>query len=61
MDQRKREQRRFGVAWNKELTRESGPEVDSYRTRSEGGVSKATQIGNHVGIGNWSGIDWEWR
>ena len=35
-------------------------EADSYRTRSEGGVSKATRIGNRVGIGNWSGIDQEW-
>ena len=49
------------MVWNKELTRESGPEVELYGTGSEGGVSKATQIGNHVGIGNWSGIDQEWR
>ena len=27
--------------------------------RSEGGVSKATQIGNRVAIGNQSGIDQE--
>ena len=47
------------VVWNKELTRGSGPEVDSYGTRSEGGISKAAWIGNHVGIGNQSGIDWE--
>ena len=40
------------VARNKELTRGSGPEVDSYRTRSEDGVSKATWIGNRVGIWN---------
>ena len=40
------------VAWNKELTRGSGPEADSDRTRSEGGVSKATRIGHRVGIGN---------
>ena len=46
---------------NKELTWESGLEADSYGTRSEGGISKATEIGNRVGIGNWSGIDWEWR
>ena len=48
------------VVWNKELTWGSGPEADSYGTRSEGGVSKATQIGNCVGIENRSGIDWEW-
>ena len=47
------------VVRNKELTWGSGPEVDSYGTRSEGGVSKATQIGNRVGIGNQSGIDRE--
>ena len=41
------------VARNKELTRGSGPKVDSYGTRSEGGVSKATWIGNCVVIGNW--------
>ena len=40
------------VARNKELTQGSGPEVDSYGTRSEDGVSKATRIGNCVGIGN---------
>ena len=40
------------VAQNKELTQGSGPEVDSYRTRSEDGVSKVTWIGNCVGIGN---------
>ena len=40
------------VAWNKELTQGSRPEADSYGTRSEGGVSKATRIGNRVGIGN---------
>ena len=44
------------VAWNKELTWGSGPEVDSYGTRSEGGISKVTWIGNRVGIGNQSGI-----
>ena len=60
-DQRKREQRRLGVVWNKELTWESRPEVDLYGTRSEGGVSKVTWIGNRVGIGNWSEIDQEWR
>ena len=49
------------MARNKELTRGSGPEADSYGMRSEGGVSKVTQIGSHVGIGNWSGIDWKWR
>ena len=49
------------VVWNKELTQGSGPEADSYRTRSEGGVSKATRIGNCVGIGNQLGIDREWR
>ena len=42
------------------LTWGSRPEVDSYRTRSEGGISKATWIGNRVRIGNWSGIDREW-
>ena len=40
------------VARNKELTRGSGPEADSYGIRPEGDVSKATQIGNRVGIGN---------
>ena len=40
------------VVRNKELTQGSGPEVDSYGTRSEGGISKATRIGNRVGIGN---------
>ena len=44
------------MAWNKELTRGSGLEADWYGTRSEGGVSKATRIGNRVGIGNWSGM-----
>ena len=48
------------MARNKELTQGSRLEAESYRTRSEGGVSKVTRIGNHVGIGNWSGIDWEW-
>ena len=49
------------VAQNKELTWGSGPEADSDRTRLEGGVSKATQIGNCVGIGNMSGIYQEGR
>ena len=49
------------VARNKELTRGSGPEADSDGTRSEGGVSKVTWIGNHVAIGNWSGINREWH
>ena len=40
------------VARNKELTCGSGPEADSYRIRLEGDVSKATRIGNWVGIGN---------
>ena len=40
------------VAQNKGLTRGSGPEVDSYGIRPEGDVSKATWIGNRVGIGN---------
>ena len=40
------------VAQNKELTRGSGLEADSYRTRLEDGVSEATWIGNRVGIGN---------
>ena len=40
------------VAWNKELTCGSGPEADSYGIRPEGDISKATQIGNRVGIGN---------
>ena len=48
------------VAQNKELTWGSGLEADSYGTRSEGGISKVAQIGNRVGIGNRSGIDWEW-
>ena len=47
------------VARNKELTRGSRPEADSYETRSEGGVSKVALIGNRIGIGNWSGIDRE--
>ena len=47
------------VAQNKDLTRGSGLEVDLDRTRLEGGVSKATQMGNRVGIGNMSGIDRE--
>ena len=49
------------VAWNKELTWGSRLEADSDGTRLEGGISKATLIGNRVGIGNWSGIDWDWR
>ena len=49
------------MAWNKELTWGSRPEADSDRTRLEGGISKATLIGNCVGIGNWSGIDRDWR
>ena len=40
---------------NKELTWGSGLEADLFRTRSEGGVTKAIQIGN------LSGIDQEWR
>ena len=40
------------VVWNKELTRGSRPEADSYGIRPEGDVSKATRIGNQVGIGN---------
>ena len=40
------------VVQNKELTRGSGPEADSYRIRPEDDVSKATWIGNQVGIGN---------
>ena len=39
-------------ARNKELAQGSGPEVDSYRIRPEGDVSKVTRIGNRVGIGN---------
>ena len=46
---------------NKEQTQGSRPEADLYGTRSEGGVSKATWIGNRVGIGNLSGIDREWH
>ena len=49
------------MARNKELTRGSGPEADPDGTRLEGGISKATRIGNRVGIGNMSGIDWEGR
>ena len=33
---------------NKELTRRSGPEVDLYETRSEGGISKATRIVSQI-------------
>ena len=40
------------VVRNKELTHGSGPEADSYGIRPEGDISKATQIGNRVGIGN---------
>ena len=40
------------VARNKELTRGSGLEADLYRIRPEDDVSKVTQIGNRVGIGN---------
>ena len=40
------------VARDKELTRGSGPEADLYGIRPEGDVSKATRIGNRVGIGN---------
>ena len=47
--------------WNKELTQGSGLGVDSYRTRPEGDVTKAAQIGNCVRIGNSSGIDQEQR
>ena len=47
------------VAWNKELKQGSRPEVDLYRTRPEGDVTKVAQIGNRVGIGKSSGIDWE--
>ena len=49
------------MAQNKELTWGSRPEADSYGIRPEGDVSKATWIGNRVVIGNWSGIDQEWR
>ena len=47
------------VVQNKELTQESGPEVALDETRLEGGISKATWIGNPVGIENMLGIDWE--
>ena len=51
----KREQRSLrGGQWNKELTWASRPEADSYRTRSEGDVTKAAQIENLLGI------YWEW-
>ena len=40
------------VARNKELTRGSGPEANSYGTRSEDDVTKAALIGNCVEIGN---------
>ena len=40
------------VVRNKELARGSGPEADLYGIRPEGDVSKATQIGNCVVIGN---------
>ena len=40
------------MARNMELTLGSGLEVDSDRTRSESGVTKAALIGNHVEIGN---------
>ena len=49
------------VARNKELTRGSGPEADSYGTRPEGDVTEAARIGNCVGIGKSSEIDWEQR
>ena len=49
------------VAWNKELTWGSRPEVDLYGTRPEGDVTKVTRIGNRVKIGNSSGIDLERR
>ena len=49
------------MAWNKELTRGSRLEADSDGTRLEDGVTKATWIGNHVGIGNMLGIDQEGR
>ena len=35
--------------------------MDLYGTRSEGDITKAAQIGNHVGIGNSLEIDWEQR
>ena len=47
------------VAWNKELTWGSGLEADLYGTRPEGDITKVAQIGNHVGIGNLLGVDWE--
>ena len=40
------------VARNKELTHGNKWEADSYGIRLEGDVSKATWIGNRVGIGN---------
>ena len=40
------------VAQDKELAQGSRPEADSYGIRLEGDVSKATWIGNRVGIGN---------
>ena len=49
------------VVWNKELKWGSGLEADLYGTRLEGDITTATWIGNHVKIGNSSGIDWEWR
>ena len=47
------------MAWNKELTWESRLEVDLYRTRPEGDITKVAWIGNCVGIGNSLAIDWE--
>ena len=49
------------MAWNKELTQGSGMGVDSYGTRAAGDITKAARIGNHLMIGNSSGIDWEQR
>ena len=45
------------VARNKELTRGSRLEVDSYGTRPDGDVSEAARIGNRVGIGKSSGTE----
>ena len=53
---KKRNKGDLGVARNKELS--MGKRTGSKLVWND--ITKAVRIGNHVVIGNWSGIDWEW-
>ena len=46
---------------NKELNTGKRTGVNSYKMRPEGDIIKVAQIGNQIGIGNLSGINWEQR